>query len=352
MNNERRTSLPLPSDSLRVHEVMHLMTPRAVKEAAPVSQETLIKIANHRRTIARILRGEDQRLLVVVGPCSIHDPIAAMEYAHKLTHLAAELADRLFIVMRVYFKKPRTTTGWKGLINDPHLDNSGDVDYGISIARQLLLDIAALGLPAGTEFLDPIIPQYIGDLISWSVIGARTTESQTHREMASGLPMPVGFKNGTDGTIQTAIDAMNSSRAPHNFLGINQEGITSIIKTTGHQETHLILRGGRNGPNYRPTSVAGTIEELKIAHLPSLIMIDCSHGNSGKDPDCQQQVWESILAQRKSGTKEIIGAMIESNLDYGTQPLKKDLSALRYGVSITDACLDWETTEQLLRQAA
>lgn len=350
MNHESRISLPLSEDLLRIREVTRLMTPRIVKEKAPIPKKVLAAVKNYREMIARILRGEDKRLLVLVGPCSIHDPTAAIEYAKKLAEISHELEDHLFIVMRVYFKKPRTTIGWKGLINDPHLDNSGDVDYGITIARQLLLDIAALELPAGTEFLDPIISQYIGDLISWSVIGARTSESQTHREMASSLPMPVGFKNGTDGSIQTAVDAMSTAKAPHNFLGIDQDGMTSIIKTTGHDLTHLILRGGRLGLNYDSSSVEEAIKQLKKANLPPRIMIDCSHGNSRRTPQRQEEAWKSILDQRKKGTKEIIGAMIESNLEYGSQPLQKNLSSLRHGVSITDPCLDWESTKALLYQ--
>jgi 3-deoxy-7-phosphoheptulonate synthase len=253
--------------------------------------------------------------------------------------------------MRVYFEKPRTTIGWKGLINDPFLDNSGDLARGIEIARRLLLDVGALGLPAATEVLDPIIPQYIADLISWSAIGARTTESQTHREMSSGLSMPVGFKNGTDGSVQTAVDAMRSSRSSHSFLGIDQDGMTSIIKTEGNPDGHLVLRGGRDGVNYHPHQTADAAAKLKAAGVPAAIMIDCSHANSGKDPARQPIVWKSILDQRAAGRTDIVGAMLESNIEGGAQSLDSDSSKLRYGVSITDACLDWESTARLLRNS-
>jgi 3-deoxy-7-phosphoheptulonate synthase len=288
-------------------------------------------------------------LLVIVGPCSIHDPVSALDYARRLAALSKEVEDRLFIVMRVYFEKPRTTVGWKGLINDPALNDTGDLARGIEVARKLLLDVAALGLPAATEFLDPIIPQYIADLISWSAIGARTTESQTHREMSSGLSMPVGFKNGTDGSVQTAVDAMRSSRSGHSFLGIDQEGMTSIIKTAGNPDGHLVLRGGRDGVNYHPAHTTDAATKLMAAGVPSAIMVDCSHANSGKDPNRQPEVWASILEQRASGRTDIVGAMLESHIEGGTQALEGDPSKLRYGVSITDACLDWESTAALLR---
>ncbi|MFZ4116832.1 MAG: 3-deoxy-7-phosphoheptulonate synthase [Chthoniobacterales bacterium] len=336
-------------ENTRVHSITRLASPRVIKEQASASAEIFKQIVHFRKTAGHILREEDPRLLVVVGPCSIHDPIAAIDYAERLARLSEELKDRLFIIMRVYFEKPRTTIGWKGLINDPYLNDSGKIEEGIMIARRLLLKIAELGLPAGTEFLDPIIPQYIADLISWSAIGARTTESQTHREMASGLSMPVGFKNSTDGHIETAINAMRSSRIPHSFLGIDQEGMTSIVTTQGNEESHLVLRGGRDGANYFPEQIAQTVAQLKAAHVPAAIMVDCSHANSGKDPLQQQRVWQSILEQRHAGRKEIVGAMIESYLERGSQSLPEDLSTLRYGLSITDPCLDWETTEALLR---
>jgi 3-deoxy-7-phosphoheptulonate synthase len=287
-------------------------------------------------------------MLVIAGPCSIHDPVSALEYAGRLAELARSVRDRYLVVMRVYFEKPRTTTGWKGLINDPDLDESCNVGKGISIARQLLLDITALGLPTATEFLDPIVPQYTAELVTWAAIGARTTESQTHREMASGLSMPVGFKNATDGSFQTAVDAMKSARTPHSFLGIDPDGATSIVKTAGNPDTHVVLRGGRNGPNYGPDDVAKAGVALEKAGLPGGIMVDCSHSNSGKDPLRQPEVWKSVLAQRAAGNKKLVGAMLESHLRFGSQPLPPSPSKLEYGVSITDACMDWEMTASLL----
>jgi 3-deoxy-7-phosphoheptulonate synthase len=337
-----------PVENLRVRGVTRLITPTQIKEQLPTSEAALQTVVAGRTAARRILQREDPRLLVVVGPCSIHDTEAALDYARRLAGLRLELADRLEIVMRVYFEKPRTTVGWKGLINDPFLDDSCDMAHGLATARKLLLDIAALGLPTATEFLDPIIPQYIADLVTWSAIGARTTESQTHRELASGLSMPVGFKNGTDGSVQTAIDAMKSSRTPHSFLGIDQDGSTSIVKTTGNPHCHVVLRGGRDGANYEPHHVTAAAETLRKAGLPDAIMIDCSHANSAKDPARQHLVWESLLAQRAAGGSEIIGAMIESNIHFGAQP-SGEPSKLKYGVSITDACLDWEATAALLR---
>ena len=278
------------TEDIRVSAVTRLVSPREVKDRLSASPGVLRQVAQQRETCRSILRGEDPRLLVIVGPCSIHDPVSALDYARRLAALSKEVEDRLFIVMRVYFEKPRTTVGWKGLINDPALNDTGDLARGIEVARRLLLDVAALGLPAATEFLDPIIPQYIADLISWSAIGARTTESQTHREMSSGLSMPVGFKNGTDGSVQTAVDAMRSSRSGHSFLGIDQEGMTSIIKTAGNPDGHLVLRGGRDGVNYHPAHTADAAAKLKAAGVPSAIMVDCSHANSGKDPTRQPEV--------------------------------------------------------------
>jgi 3-deoxy-7-phosphoheptulonate synthase len=349
MSAASNTANPPVTENTRVRGVTRLVSPREVKEKIPASPEVLARVADYRETCRRILRGEDPRLLVIVGPCSIHDPVSALDYARRLVALTEEVKDRLFIVMRVYFEKPRTTVGWKGLINDPYLNDSGDIAHGILVARKLLLDIAELGLPAATEVLDPIMPQYIADLISWAAIGARTTESQTHREMASGLSMPIGFKNGTDGSIQTAIDAMRSSRSAHGFLGIDQEGMTSIIKTAGNPDCHLVLRGGRDGANYHPHQTADAAERLKGAKVPDAIMVDCSHANSGKDPARQPEVWQSILEQRSAGRKDIVGAMLESHIEFGAQSLGDDPSKLRYGVSITDACLDWEATAALLR---
>ena len=328
--------------------VTRLITPTQIKEQYPAEAVHIETVRKGREISRAILRGEDKRLLVVAGPCSIHDPEAALDYARRLAKLAEEVSDRYYVVMRVYFEKPRTTIGWKGLINDPRLDDSCDLAYGIALGRQILVEIAGLGLPVATEFLDPIIPQYIGDLVSWAAIGARTTESQTHRELASGLSMPVGFKNGTDGGIQVAIDAMKSSRAPHSFLGIDQDGSTSIVKTHGNPDSHLVLRGGRNGANYHPQDVETACESLRKSGLSPALMVDCSHANSGKDPLKQPSVWKSILEQRAAGRTEIIGAMLESNIHLGAQPLD-DPSKLEYGISITDACMSWEMTEELLR---
>ncbi len=348
-NASQQQFVSIPVENLRVAGVTRLITPAQIKEQSPASELHVRNVASTRATARAILSGEDDRLLVVVGPCSIHDTEAALEYAERLAQLSKAVEDRYFVVMRVYFEKPRTTTGWKGLINDPHLDDSCDVAHGIATARKLLLDIVELGLPTSTEFLDPIIPQYIADLVSWAAIGARTTESQTHREMASGLSMPVGFKNGTDGSIQTAVDAMKSSRAPHSFLGIDQDGATSIVKTSGNPESHLVLRGGRSGGNYDSASVSAACKSLGKSGLHPVVMVDCSHANSGKDPAREPLVWESILEQRKDGRREIIGAMLESNLHYGAQSLGSGRAGLQYGVSITDSCMDWEMTEKLLR---
>src|SRR6266852_9967489 len=286
---------------LHVLATQPLVAPRALKEELPVDEMLAETVVNARETVRRILNGRDSRLLCVVGPCSIHDPEAALDYAGRLVELSRRLEERLFIVMRVYFEKPRTTVGWKGLINDPHMDDSCDMQEGLRIARRLLLDINRLGLPAGTEMLDPITPQYIADLISWAAIGARTTESQTHREMASGLSMPVGFKNGTDGSLQIALDAMVSARTPHSFLGIDQEGVTSIIRTTGNPVGHMVLRGGRTRTNYDAASLREAEAKLRESHLPPVLMVDCSHANSGKQHARQEDVWRSAVAQRTAG---------------------------------------------------
>ncbi len=336
-------------ENLRVVGVTRLITPAQIKEQLPAGDRQLALVERTRREAKSILRGEDDRMLVIVGPCSIHDPVSALEYARQLAVLSQELADRYLIVMRVYFEKPRTTIGWKGFINDPNLDESCDMAKGILLARKLLLDILDLGLPTATEFLDPIIPQYTAELITWAAIGARTTESQTHREMASGLSMPVGFKNATDGSFQTAIDAMASACTQHSFLGIDQDGATSIIKTAGNPDSHVVLRGGRTGPNYHPEDVALAEQALRKSGLHPTLMVDCSHANSGKDPNRQPDVWKSILAQRREGNRHLIGAMLESHLHFGSQPLTQDPSILNYGVSITDACMDWETTAALLK---
>jgi 3-deoxy-7-phosphoheptulonate synthase len=337
------------TQDLRVKEIVRLLTPRELKAQSPVPDAVNAMVAHSRERIIRILRREDPRLLVVIGPCSIHDEKGALEYAERLSGLQKELAGQMEIVMRVYFEKPRTTIGWKGLINDPHLDGSQDIETGLQIARRLLLDITGMGLPAATEFLDPIVPQYTADLISWAAIGARTTESQTHREMASGLSMPVGLKNSTDGSLQVAIDAMGAARHPHSFLGMNEDGVTSIVRTTGNPDAHVVLRGGREKPNYDAESIRAAEEKLISEKLPPVLMVDCSHANSEKKFAKQEDVWRSVIQQRIEVTHSLIGLMVESHLHEGNQPIPKKLKDLRYGVSITDSCISWETTERMLR---
>jgi 3-deoxy-7-phosphoheptulonate synthase len=341
-----------PTQNLHVKELTRLLTPRALKTELPASEATNETVANSRERIQNILRQEDPRLLVVVGPCSIHDVKGALDYGIRLNRLRLDVAGQMEIVMRVYFEKPRTTIGWKGLINDPHLDGSYDINAGLVTARKLLLELTAMGLPAATEFLDPIVPQYIDDLISWVAIGARTTESQTHREMASGLSMPVGFKNGTDGSLQIALDAMVSARSQHCFLGIDQDGVTSVVRTTGNPIGHLVLRGGRNRTNYDQASLSEAGAKLAAAGLPLAVMVDCSHANSGKQFARQEEVWQSVIAQRSSGNRSLAGAMVESYLSEGSQPFPQPVEQLRYGLSITDACVSWETTERMLRTGA
>src|SRR5438876_9710111 len=338
-----------PTQNLHVKEIVRLLPPRELKDEFPMTEQSNQTVVEGREIVKRILRGDDPRLLAIVGPCSIHDVDGALEYAQKLNRLREELTDQLYIVMRVYFEKPRTTIGWKGLINDPHLDGSYDIDTGLKKARRLLLQITGMGLPAATEFLDPIVPQYIADFVSWAAIGARTTESQTHREMASGLSMPVGFKNSTDGSLQIAIDAMTSARAPHSFLGIDQDGVTSIIRTTGNLHGHVVLRGGRLQTNYDPESIATAVTTLKKAGLPSMLMVDCSHATSGKQHAREEEGWQSVIEQRAVGNRTLIGLMVESYLEEGNQPIHKAVAELRHGVSITDACVGWETTERMLR---
>ena len=337
------------TQDLHVKEIVPLLSPRAIKAISPVSAAVNATVAQARERIIRILNQEDPRLLVVVGPCSIHDEKSALEYAARLSKLQKEFADKMEIVMRVYFEKPRTTIGWKGLINDPHLDGSQDIETGLKIARKLLLEINGLGLPAATEFLDPIVPQYIADLVTWAAIGARTTESQTHREMASGLSMPVGLKNSTDGSLQVAIDAMGATRHQHSFLGINEDGVTSIVRTKGNPDAHVVLRGGRAMTNYDAASIAAAEAKLISEHLPPVMMVDCSHANSDKKCAKQEDVWHSVIEQRIGGTKSLIGLMVESHLNEGNQPIPKKNSELRYGVSITDSCVGWETTERMFR---
>jgi len=337
------------TQDLHVKEIVPLLSPRALKAQKPVTDTANATVARSRERVIRILRQEDPRLLVVIGPCSIHDEKSALEYAERLNALRKEFADRMEIIMRVYFEKPRTTIGWKGLINDPHLDGSQDIGTGLKIARNLLLDIASMGLPAATEFLDPIVPQYTADLITWAAIGARTTESQTHREMASGLSMPVGLKNSTDGSLQVAIDAMGATRHPHSFLGINEDGVTSIVRTSGNPHAHVVLRGGRAMTNYDAESIRVAEQKLISEKLPPVLMVDCSHANSEKKFSKQVDVWNSVVEQRVAGTKSLIGLMVESHLHEGNQPITKNVADLKYGVSITDSCIGWETTERMLR---
>lgn len=337
------------TQDLHVKEIVPLSSPGKLKAQAPTTETANATVARSRERVIRILRQEDPRLLVVIGPCSIHDEKSALEYATRLNALRKEFADRMEIVMRVYFEKPRTTIGWKGLINDPHLDGSQDIETGLKVARRLLLEITDMGLPTATEFLDPIVPQYIADLVTWAAIGARTTESQTHREMASGLSMPVGLKNSTDGSLQVAIDAMGATRNSHSFLGIDQNGITSIVRTMGNPHAHVVLRGGRAKTNYDAESIRAAEEKLISEKLPPVLMVDCSHANSEKKFAKQEDVWHSVIQQRIEGTKSLIGVMVESHLSEGNQPIPKNAADLKYGVSITDSCIGWETTERMLR---
>ncbi len=325
-----------------------LKTPADLTEQVPLSEKAIQTVVQGREQVRNILDHKDKRLMVVVGPCSIHDVNAAKDYAERLKKLAKTVENELMIIMRVYFEKPRTTVGWKGLINDPHLDDSFKIEEGLQIGRQLLTDLAELGLPTATEALDPISPQYLQDLVTWSAIGARTTESQTHREMSSGLSCPVGFKNGTDGGLEVAINALLSVSNPHRFLGINNEGQVSIIHTQGNQYGHIVLRGGNNKPNYDSVNVALCEQALQKKQLTPNIMIDCSHANSNKDPSLQPLIIENVTNQILEGNKSIVGIMIESNIHAGNQKIPEDLSQLKYGVSVTDGCIDWETTEAAL----
>lgn len=336
-------------ENLNVASQEPLITPEALKREMPLTEAAAATVTQGRQTIYDIMDGKDHRLFVVVGPCSVHDADAAREYARRLKKLADEVSDTLYIVMRVYFEKPRTTVGWKGLINDPHLNDSFDIEQGLHLGRRLLLDIAELGLPTATEALDPISPQYLQDSISWSAIGARTTESQTHREMSSGLSMAIGFKNGTDGSLDVAVNAMKSVSHPHSFLGIDQQGKVAIIRTRGNQYGHAVLRGGGGKPNYDSVSVALCEQALDKAGLRKSIMVDCSHANSNKDPAIQPLVMQDVTHQILEGNTSIQSLMVESNLNWGNQPIPENLDDLKYGVSVTDACIDWETTEKALR---
>lgn len=328
-----------------------LVSPQELKQQYPVTPEVSQHVLQSRDAVRSILHGRDPRVIAIVGPCSIHDPDMAYEYATKLKQLADEVSETLLVVMRVYFEKPRTTVGWKGLINDPHLNDTFDISSGLQKARDILSRINSLGLPAATEMLEPITPQYIADLITLASIGARTTESPTHRQMASGLSMPVGFKNSTEGSLEVAINAMQAARAAHRFLGIDHDGKTCVMATRGNEFGHLILRGGRQGPNYQSAAIAEASRMLRAASLPPRLVVDCSHANSSKDYRRQPEVWKDVIAQRAAGNSEIVGLMLESNLNAGQQSLTADLSALQYGVSITDGCIDIDTTAQLLRDA-
>ena len=329
-----------------------LITPEALKREIPLQRAAEQTVIEGRRTIQNILDGSDPRLLVVVGPCSIHDVDAALDYARRLRQLADAVKDSLFLVMRVYFEKPRTTVGWKGLINDPNLNGSFEIEKGLHTARRLLVELSEMGLPLATEALDPISPQYLQDCISWSAIGARTTESQTHREMSSGLSSPVGFKNGTDGSLEVAINALQSVAHPHNFLGIDYAGRVAIIRTRGNVYAHVVLRGGNGKPNYDSVSVALAEQELKKAGIEPNIMVDCSHANSNKDAALQPLVMDNVTNQILDGNRSIMGLMIESNIGWGSQKILDDHNQMQYGVSVTDACIDWPTTEEALTSMA
>ena len=342
---------PSPATDVNVASTKPLISPVGLVEELPLTPDVEAVVLEGRRQIQAVLRGEDPRFLVITGPCSVHDESSCLEYAERLKSLQDELGDRILLVMRVYFEKPRTTVGWKGMIYDPYLDDSFDIDEGLRRARRLLLKVGEMGIYTATEFLDPIVPQYLSGLISWAAIGARTTESQTHRQMASGLSMPVGFKNGTDGDAQIAVDAMISAQSPHAFLGIDHFGQTCIVHTNGNPYGHLVLRGGRSGPNFGEEAIAAAQEQLNNAGVPSQLLVDCSHGNSNKDHTLQNVALHSIIDQRTAGNADIIGCMLESNLNPGSQSINGALDELEYGVSVTDACIGWDETEELLRDA-
>ena len=335
-------------EDLNITSCSRLITPEEFKSGLPASERATASVINGRETVKNILTRKDKRLFVVIGPCSIHDPVAAMDYGRRLKALAEQVQETLYLVMRVYFEKPRSTVGWKGLINDPHMNGSFEIEEGLHISRRLLLELAELGLPLATEALDPISPQYMQDLISWSAIGARTTESQTHREMSSGLSCTVGFKNGTDGGLTVAINALKSVSHPHNFLGINSDGQVSMVSTAGNKYGHIVLRGGNGRANYDSVNIATCEKELEKAGVCPYIMVDCSHENSQKDPTLQPLVAENVTNQILEGNQSIIGLMIESNINFGNQSIPDNPADLQYGVSITDGCIDWETTERCI----
>jgi len=337
---------------LNIDDYQVVVTPQELKKELPLPESVRELVTNSRQTVKDILDGKDDRLFAVVGPCSIHDTELALEYGKRLKALADEVSEQIFIIMRVYFEKPRTTVGWKGLINDPHLNGSFEIEDGLRKARKLLIDLSEIGLPLATEALDPISPQYLQDTITWTAIGARTTESQTHREMSSGLSSPVGFKNGTDGSLDVAVNAMKSVVSGHAFLGINPQGQVAITKTKGNQYGHVVLRGGGGKPNYDSVSIALCEQALDKAKLPTNIVVDCSHANSNKDHNVQPLVLDDIAHQIKDGNRSICGVMIESNINEGNQSIPDDLSQLKYGVSVTDACISWESTVKSLNKMA
>ncbi len=337
------------TDDLRIDRLDPLISPAVLAYQLPITENSAQVVASARQSAEDILLGKDDRLLVVVGPCSIHDPSAALEYAQRLKEAAAQHADDLLVIMRVYFEKPRTTVGWKGLINDPHLDGSFDINQGLRFARELLLQLAEMGVPAGTEFLDAISPQYVADLIAWGAIGARTTESQVHRELASGLSMPVGFKNGTGGSIQIALDAIGASSQPHHFLSVTKQGVSAIVTTTGNKACHLILRGGKAGPNYAREDINPITAKLNELNLAPHLMVDCSHGNSQKDFRNQPKVAADLCSQISDGHTDVAAVMVESNIIEGNQKISDNMT---YGQSVTDACINWQTTEDVLQQFA
>ncbi|MBW4553453.1 MAG: 3-deoxy-7-phosphoheptulonate synthase [Aphanocapsa sp. GSE-SYN-MK-11-07L] len=339
------------ASNTNIESLCTLMTPEEIKLKLPLTDAARATVLKSRNEIENILEFKDSRKFIVVGPCSIHDPEAAVEYAERLKILSEQVKDNLLLIMRVYFEKPRTTVGWKGLINDPNIDDSFKIESGLLTARRLLIKIAELGLSAATEALDPLVPQYIDELISWSAIGARTTESQTHREMASGLSMSVGFKNGTDGSIQAALNAIESARTSHHFLGINQNGQVAVFKTRGNAYGHIVLRGGGGRPNFDAASVSLVEKKMKEANVPPRIVIDCSHGNSNKDYKLQASVFENVIQQVVDGNTSIVGMMLESNLYAGNQPVPSQLEQLKYGVSLTDKCIDWQETERIILTA-
>ena len=337
------------TDDLRIAGLRPLIPPAILMEELPIGEKSSETVAMGRRQIQAVLRGDDDRLVVVVGPCSVHDPAAALEYAHKLKGLADRHARDLLVVMRVYFEKPRTIVGWKGLINDPTLDESFNINQGLRLARRFLLDLAEMGMPAGSEFLDPITPQFIADLVSWGAIGARTSESQVHRELASGLSMPVGFKNGTAGSVQIAIDAIRSAAHPHHFLSVTKQGVAAIVATRGNADCHLIVRGGSDGPNYDAAAINAIAKQLEKAGLQDRVIVDCSHANSGKDPARQPDVARAVAAQVAGGAHGVVGVMLESFLEHGRQDVRPG-ETLVFGKSITDACLGWDATVPVLRE--